>query len=202
LIKDVLARRCKSHPLFGLPAWTGTVDKFQGEQSDYVLLSMVRTKGIGYLRDVRRLTVALSRARLGLYVFGRRAIFEMGMETREAFGALWGITAEDTPGDGEAGRDVLQIVAGETFPTSRLVEDREVEGVTPMHGVEHLGQYVFEMTKAKMLQIEQEKGGMMMMGSEMELPDRRASGMVVDEQDAEDGEEEGLPLEEEAAGEE
>jgi intron-binding protein aquarius len=202
LIRDVLNRRCKSSPLFGLPSWTGTVDKFQGEQSDYVLLSMVRTKGIGYLRDVRRLTVALSRARLGLYVFGRRAIFEMGMETREAFGALWGITAEDTPGDGEAGRDVLQIVAGETFPTSRLVEDREVEGVTPMHGVEHLGQYVFEMTKAKMLQIEQEKGGMMMMGSEMELPDRRASGMVVDEQDAEDGEEEGLPLEEEAAGEE
>ena len=48
-----------------------TVDKYQGSQNDYILLSLVRTKHVGHLRDVRRLIVAMSRARLGLYIFGR-----------------------------------------------------------------------------------------------------------------------------------
>ena len=39
------------------------------------------------------------------------------------------------------------LTTGETFPTNRLLTD-EVEG-TEMEGVEHLGQYVFEMTEAK-----------------------------------------------------
>ena len=39
------------------------------------------------------------------------------------------------------------LATGETFPTSRLSTE-EVEG-TEMDGVEHLGQYVFEMTQAK-----------------------------------------------------
>jgi intron-binding protein aquarius len=41
-----------------------------------VLLSLVRTKAVGHLRDVRRLIVAMSRARLGLYVFCRRYAVE------------------------------------------------------------------------------------------------------------------------------
>ena len=39
------------------------------------------------------------------------------------------------------------LATGETFPTSRLSTE-EVEG-SEMDGVEHLGQYVFEMTQAK-----------------------------------------------------
>jgi hypothetical protein len=38
-----------------------TVDKYQGQQNDFVLLSLVRTRVVGHLRDVRRLVVALSR---------------------------------------------------------------------------------------------------------------------------------------------
>jgi hypothetical protein len=49
-----------------------TVDRYQGQQNDYVLLSLVRTRAIGHIRDVRRLVVAMSRARLGLYVFCRQ----------------------------------------------------------------------------------------------------------------------------------
>ena len=52
-----------------------TVDKYQGQQNDYVLLSLVRTRAVGHVRDVRRLIVAMSRARLGLYVFGRLQLF-------------------------------------------------------------------------------------------------------------------------------
>ena len=39
------------------------------------------------------------------------------------------------------------LTTGETFPASRLLRE-DVEG-TEMEGVEHLGQYVFEMTQAK-----------------------------------------------------
>ena len=52
-----------------------TVDKYQGQQNDYILLSLVRTRAVGHIRDVRRLVVAMSRSRLGLYVFGRQSLF-------------------------------------------------------------------------------------------------------------------------------
>lgn len=62
-----------------------TVDKFQGQQNDYIILSLVRTKAVGHLRDIRRLVVAMSRARLGLYIFGRIALFKNCFELTPAF---------------------------------------------------------------------------------------------------------------------
>jgi len=49
-----------------------TVDSFQGQESDIVLLSCVRsnTKSIGFLSDKRRLNVAITRARFTLIIFG------------------------------------------------------------------------------------------------------------------------------------
>lgn len=104
-----------------------------------IILSLTRTDRVGYLRDIRRLTVALSRARLGLYILGRREVFESCYELKEAFDRLL-----KRP-------DSLVLVAGELFPTSRKLED-EVEA-TEMTGVEHLGQYVYEMTQAKLKQM-------------------------------------------------
>lgn len=40
------------------------------------------------------------------------------------------------------------LIPGEMYPTKRLQADK-VEG-TPMENLEHLGQYVFEMTQAKL----------------------------------------------------
>lgn len=65
-----------------------TVDKFQGQQNDFILLSLVRTRFVGHLRDVRRLVVAMSRARLGLYVFCRRFLFEQCYELQPTFQLL------------------------------------------------------------------------------------------------------------------
>jgi intron-binding protein aquarius len=135
LIRDVLDHRCKGNRLFGLPKSVSTVDRYQGEQSDYVILSMVRTKSVGYLRDVRRLTVALSRARLGLYIIGRKELFDTCAEMAPAMELL-----SKRP-------DKLMVVPGEMFPAKRGV-DEDVKG-TVMEGVEHLGQYVYEMTQAK-----------------------------------------------------
>ena len=50
-----------------------TVDNFQGEENDIILLSLVRSNGdnnVGFLREENRVCVALSRARQGFYCIG------------------------------------------------------------------------------------------------------------------------------------
>lgn len=74
--------------IFGYCIQITTVDKFQGQQNDFILLSLVRTRFVGHLRDVRRLVVAMSRARLGLYVFCRRSLFEQCYELQPTFQLL------------------------------------------------------------------------------------------------------------------
>lgn len=114
-----------------------------------VILSLTRTSRVGYLRDIRRLTVALSRARLGLYILGRREIFETCFELRQAFEILL-----QRP-------DKLMLSTGELWPSQRILAEEEgktVPGETPMEGLEHLGQYVYEMTKSKVQQIRAERG--------------------------------------------
>ena len=84
------------------------MDKYQGQQNDYILLSLVRTHNIGHLRDVRRLVVAMSRARLGLYVFARVNLFKNCFELTPAFNLLC-----SRPVDG------LHLCPNEVYPTSR-----------------------------------------------------------------------------------
>lgn len=172
LIKDVLAHRCAKNPVFGLPRVVTTVDKYQGEQNDCtsphlphnhsfspfrtvtnqipdIILSLTRTSRVGYLRDIRRLTVALSRARLGLYILGRREVFESCYELREAFELLL------------SRPDKLALVTGELWPSTRVLseeEGKEIAGETVMEGVEHLGQYVYEMTNTRIKQLRAERG--------------------------------------------
>jgi len=100
---------------------------------------------VGYLRDIRRLTVALSRARLGLYVLGRREVFESCFELREAFELLL-----KRP-------DKLSLVTGELWPSERTLSDeadKEVLGEAVMESVEHIGQYVYEMTNTRLQQLQ------------------------------------------------
>ena len=61
LIRDVLRQRCAWNPLFGEPKTVTTVDRYQGQQNDYIIISLVRTEHVGHIRDVRRLVVACSR---------------------------------------------------------------------------------------------------------------------------------------------
>jgi intron-binding protein aquarius len=182
LIRDVLEHRCKGNSLFGLPRMVTTVDKYQGEQNDYIILSLTRTKSVGYLRDVRRLTVALSRARLGLYILGRQGLFESCFEMRPAMGIL------------ERRPSKLLLTTGEMHPAQRLLED-EVDSVE-MDGVEHLGQYVYEMTQAKVKALGREiavvRGG----GADREGYAEEADGGGVG---LDEGEEEEDPLHEQVA---
>lgn len=50
-----------------------TIDSFQGQEADVIILSLVRSNSnqqIGFLKDYRRINVALTRARKKLYVIG------------------------------------------------------------------------------------------------------------------------------------
>lgn len=88
LIRDVINQRCANNSFFRQPNKVTTVDRFQGQQNDYIILSLVRTKAVGHLRDVRRLVVAMSRARLGLYIFARVSLFQNCYELTPAFNQL------------------------------------------------------------------------------------------------------------------
>lgn len=60
-----------------------TVDGFQGQERDVILISMVRANEngeIGFLRDLRRMNVAITRARMKLIILG-----DMATLTRHPF---------------------------------------------------------------------------------------------------------------------
>lgn len=54
----------------------GTVDRFQGREADFVLLSMRNSGRAGFLNSPNRLNVAITRARFLLVIAGNRKYFE------------------------------------------------------------------------------------------------------------------------------
>ncbi|KAK2877317.1 hypothetical protein FQN49_001244 [Arthroderma sp. PD_2] len=69
-----ILKALKDNPLFyGQYAKVVTVDSYQGEENEIVLLSLVRSNecdNIGFLATENRVCVALSRAKRGFYIFG------------------------------------------------------------------------------------------------------------------------------------
>ncbi|XP_035892639.1 RNA helicase aquarius [Anopheles stephensi] len=158
LIRDVIESRCANNPMFGKPHKVTTVDKYQGQQNDYILLSLVRTKTIGHIRDVRRLVVAMSRARLGLYIFGRVGLFKNCVELRPAFRLLMNRPlelqlhpAEKYPGEREllagAGRD------------SNASADSSSSSVRSIKDMTEMAQFVYQqyMQQVNVIREEMEK---------------------------------------------
>ena len=82
----------------GLPnVRVSSVDNFQGEENDVILLSLVRNDGkgddarrrggegtIGFLSTSNRVCVALTRARNGLFVFGNAGLLSAKFAARAA----------------------------------------------------------------------------------------------------------------------
>ena len=79
--KDLINRAKKTLKSFELD----TVDAFQGRETDIVLVNTVVTRldKRNFLRDFRRINVAMSRARDKLVVFGSRSLEKIEMDTPE-----------------------------------------------------------------------------------------------------------------------
>lgn len=145
LLSDIVSRRCGAGmPLEGFrPRTISTVDQYQGQQNDIILLSLVRTKTVGHLRDVRRLVVAVSRARLGLYVFCREELFANCHELKNTMQQF-----EDKP-------NKLQLILGETKPSERrLGDDIPSDKIFEVEDVTHLGSIVHSMQEETLEAIE------------------------------------------------
>jgi len=132
LIRDVINIRCANNPLIGRPNKVTTVDKYQGQQNDYILLSLVKTRAVGHLRDARRLVVAMSRARLGLYVFARVSLFKNCFELTPAFNQLMQRPLK------------LQLLPQELYPTER--PNDAVSSTVPMEieDMPHMAKFVYD----------------------------------------------------------
>lgn len=66
--------------LAALPLSINTIDAFQGQERDLIYISLVRSNGkgeIGFLKDYRRMNVAMTRARKKLVVLGDSATIGM-----------------------------------------------------------------------------------------------------------------------------
>eukprot|EP01029_Cantina_marsupialis_P007120 TRINITY_DN1785_c0_g2_i1.p1 TRINITY_DN1785_c0_g2~~TRINITY_DN1785_c0_g2_i1.p1 ORF type:complete len:1334 (+),score=432.24 TRINITY_DN1785_c0_g2_i1:119-4120(+) len=101
-----------------------TVDKFQGQQNDIIMLSLVRSKTVGHLRDIRRLVVAMSRAKLGLYIFGQKKLFSQCLELAPTMKQF-------------VQPNTMEIMLNETYPTERPVE--KTDSSVSMKSLEQLG---------------------------------------------------------------
>ncbi|XP_008101299.1 RNA helicase aquarius isoform X1 [Anolis carolinensis] len=133
LIRDIINQRCGNNPMIGRPNKVTTVDRFQGQQNDYIILSLVRTKAVGHLRDVRRLVVAMSRARLGLYIFARVSLFQNCFELTPAFSQL---TARPLQ---------LHIIPTEYFPTARQNGEHPSHQVHIIKNMPQMANFVYNM---------------------------------------------------------
>ena len=107
--REALEKRCGGSRANGGRWDVKTVDSFQGREADLVVVSLVRTDGIaGFMRDLRRSNVLLSRARLRLYIVGSHASWARARKSN-----LWQAVAATfpPPPDATALRSTQQIKA-------------------------------------------------------------------------------------------
>jgi len=75
-INYLIAKVAEDHFFKNYPISIKTIDGFQGQERDIIYISLVRsndTKEIGFLNDIRRMNVALTRAKKKLVVIGDSA---------------------------------------------------------------------------------------------------------------------------------
>ena len=79
------------------------VDNFQGEENEIILLSLVRSERIGFLKIANRVCVALSRARKGFYIIGNSTLLA------EEDPNLWAKVIADMQEDGNLGNELKLV---------------------------------------------------------------------------------------------
>lgn len=116
--KRRLQRCLRGHPLlYDMKVAVYTVDSYQGEENDVIILSLVRSNDagmVGFASNPNRINVALSRARQGLYMFGNRSMLE------HRGGELWKAIFEILDDRGDYDTRFSEIFNPEDCPESRI----------------------------------------------------------------------------------
>lgn len=98
----------------------------------------MRTRAVGHLRDVRRLVVATSRARLGLYVFARTSLFANCFELTPTFRSLL-----QRPTD-------LRLLPVETYRTERLsTQEPDADAALVINDMPQMATFVYDLYRKK-----------------------------------------------------
>ncbi|SJL09703.1 uncharacterized protein ARMOST_13084 [Armillaria ostoyae] len=77
------------------------VDSFQGNEEDYIVISLVRSRSIGFLKSLRRTNVMLTRCKKGMYILTSRSFMDgaggesLAGELAEHVGKEAWLTVED-----------------------------------------------------------------------------------------------------------
>jgi regulator of nonsense transcripts 1 len=64
------------------------VDSFQGNEDDHIIVSLVRTQGIGFLKNARRMNVMLTRCRMSMIICTNRNFVTKGKAASTLVGQL------------------------------------------------------------------------------------------------------------------
>jgi ATP-dependent RNA/DNA helicase IGHMBP2 len=100
----LLRERLAAHRAVGLGV--GTVDAFQGQENDVVIVDLVRndaSDGLGFLADTRRMNVAITRPRRALWVIGDSGLigthdwYAAFLERAEAVGGWVSVWTDEAP---------------------------------------------------------------------------------------------------------
>ena len=92
----------------------GSVDSSQGREADVVIYSCVRANphgGVGFVADVRRMNVAITRARHALYIVGSKRTLQGSKD--------WAALLQDAQGRHECWRDICD----ESLPLKQLLKE-------------------------------------------------------------------------------
>lgn len=103
-----------------------TTDAFQGRESEIIIFSCVRatTKGIGFLSDIRRMNVGLTRAKCSLWVLGDSKTLVKG--------EFWNSLISDAKArDLYTEGNILQLLGRPILTKEMMRDDVEMEDVGP-----------------------------------------------------------------------
>ncbi|CAD6502733.1 BgTH12-05323 [Blumeria graminis f. sp. triticale] len=109
-----------------------TTDAFQGRERDIIIFSCVRAKasgGIGFLGDIRRMNVGLTRAKSSLWVLGDSSALQQG--------EYWSRLIQDSKKRGlYSGGDVMNLLRRRTTHDRQSLREAQTKPSAPIQSVQ------------------------------------------------------------------